>query len=142
MREMARVVVPGGAVAVQTYAGLDDQPGYGPFVDTVVEHAGQDARRLLNTYWSKGDAGELTGLVNAAGMSVASTRSVLGTVAFPSVDALVHTEIQATPLAERITETAYRAIGEAARQVLAAFTTSSGALELPIRARFVSARKP
>jgi ubiquinone/menaquinone biosynthesis C-methylase UbiE len=142
VREMARVVVPGGAVALQTYAGLEDQPGYGPFVDTVVHHAGQDARRLLDTYWSEGDVDELQGLLGAAGLSVTTTRTILGAVTFPSVEALVHTEIQATPLAERITGTAYRAIGEDARQVLAPFTTASGALELPIRARFVSARKP
>jgi ubiquinone/menaquinone biosynthesis C-methylase UbiE len=142
VREMARVVMPGGAVALQTYAGLDDQPGYGPFVDTVVDHAGQDARRLLSTYWSKGDVDELQGLIRVAGMSVETTRSMLGAATFPSVDALVHTEIQATPLAERITYTAYRAIGDDARRVLAPFTTATGALELPIRAHFVSARKP
>lgn len=140
VREMARVVVPGGTVALQTYAGLEDQPGYGPFIETIVHHAGQDARRLLNTYWSKGDLDELHRLVGAAGMSVTTTRSILGAVTFPSVEALVHTEIQATPLAERITDTAYRAIGEDAQQVLAPFTTPSGGLDLPIQARFVSAR--
>ena len=142
VREMARVAVPGGAVALQTYAGLEDQPGYGPFVDTVVQHVGPDARMLLNTYWSKGDLDELQGLLAAAGLSVTTTRSILGAVTFPSVDALVHTEIQATPLAQRIADTAYRAIGEEVRQVLAPFTTTSGALDLPIQARLISARKP
>lgn len=82
---MARVVVPGGAVALQTCAGLEDQPGYGPFVDTVVDQAGQDARRLLNTYWSQGDVDDLQGLVDAAGLSVVTMRSILGAVTFPSV---------------------------------------------------------
>jgi SAM-dependent methyltransferase len=133
VREMARVAVPGGAVALQTYAGLEDQPGYGPF---------RGHRMLLNTYWSKGDLDELQGLLAAAGLSVTTTRSILGAVTFPSVDALVHTEIQATPLAQRIADTAYRAIGEEVRQVLAPFTTTSRALDLAIQARLISARKP
>jgi SAM-dependent methyltransferase len=54
-REMARVLRSGGTLALQTYAGLEDQPGYGPFVDTVVRHAGAQARSLLGTYWSQGD---------------------------------------------------------------------------------------
>jgi SAM-dependent methyltransferase len=40
VREMARVVATGGRVALQTYAGLEEQPGYGPFVEAVVRHAG------------------------------------------------------------------------------------------------------
>lgn len=139
LREMARVVAPGGAAAVQTYAGLEDQPGYGPFVDAVVHHAGQDARALLNTYWSMGDLGELERLLGSAGMPVTTTRSILGEVSFPSVDALVETEVSATPLGGRITDASYRAIVEDAGRVLAPFTEDSGALRLPIRARFVSA---
>ena len=52
-----RVLAQGGVVALQTYAGLDEQPAYGPFVSTVVRHAGDGARSLLGTYWSLGDLG-------------------------------------------------------------------------------------
>jgi ubiquinone/menaquinone biosynthesis C-methylase UbiE len=142
VREMARVVTPLGMVAVQTYAGLDEQPGYGPFIDTVVRHAGPDARTVLGTYWSKGDLDTLRALMEGAGLEVQKTRSILGTVTFPSVDALVYTEIQATPLAQQVSETAYRAIGQDARQALAPYLESSGAVRLPIRARIIGARNP
>jgi len=139
--EMARVVTPLGRVAVQTYAGLDEQPGYGPFVDTVVRHAGPGALTLLGTYWSKGDLDELRALMEDAGLEVDRTLRILGAVTFPSVDALVHTEIQATPLVQQVSEAAYRTIGQDARQVLAPYVESSGAVRLPIRARFIGARK-
>jgi SAM-dependent methyltransferase len=142
VREMARVVAAGGRVALQTYAGLDEQPGYGPFVEAVVRHAGPQARALLSTYWSMGDVDELCRLVEDSGLEVKETRSLLGSVKFPSVDALVHTEIQATPLAEQISESAYRAVGEDARNVLARFVESSGAITLPLRARIVGATRP
>jgi SAM-dependent methyltransferase len=139
--EMARVVRTGGYVALQTYAGLDEQPGYGLFVEAVVRHAGPRARTLLGTYWSQGDLVAVSRLLEDSGLEVRQRRSILGTVTFPSVDALVHTEIQATPLAHQIGEAAYQAVGQDARTVLAPFVEFSGAVTLPIRARIVSARK-
>ena len=114
--EMARVVATGGHLALQTYAQLEEQPGYGPLVEAVVRHAGPEARTLLGTYWSMGDVDELCRLVEDSGLEVNETRSLVGSVKFPSVDALVHTEIQATPLAEQIGESAYRAVDEDARR--------------------------
>jgi SAM-dependent methyltransferase len=142
VREMARVVATGGRVALQTYAGLEEQPGYGPFIKAVVRHAGPEARTLLGTYWSMGDVDELCRLMENSGLEVKETRNLLGSVKFPSVDALVHTEIQATPLAEQIGDSAYRAVGEDSRQVLARFVESSGAVTLPVRAWIVSATRP
>ena len=141
-REMARVLRPGGTVALQTYASLGDQPGYGPFVDTVVRHAGAQARRLLGTYWSKGDIEELRELLTASDLEPQPGDTLLGHVTFPSVDALVNTEIQATPLAERINDSVYLAIARDARTALADYVDAQGAVRLPIRAHFITARKP
>ena len=52
--EMARVVRPGGGVAVQTYASLDDQPGFLELDAVVRRIAAADALQLLDTYWSSG----------------------------------------------------------------------------------------
>jgi ubiquinone/menaquinone biosynthesis C-methylase UbiE len=141
VREMSRVLVLGGTVAVQTYAELEEQPGYRPFVDTVVRHAGPDARSLLGTYWSKGRLDELRALFADAGLEVTEARTLLGTVTFPSVDALVQTEIRATPLAERIDEVAYGAISENVRKVLERYADAEGMVRLPIRARFIAGVK-
>lgn len=140
-QEMARVLRIGGTVALQTYAGLDEQPGYGPFVDTVVRHAGAEARSLLGTYWSKGDLAELHELLQGASLSPTHEETVTGRVAFPSVDALMHTEVRATPLAERINDSVYLAIARDAREALGDFIDAQGAVTLPIRACFVAGRK-
>lgn len=140
-REMTRVVRDGGTVALQSYASVQDQPGYGPFVDTVVRHAGGQARELLGTYWSKGELQELRSLLEAAGLQPTPAQSVLGHVTFPSIDALVHTEIRATPLAERIDDAAYRAIARDTRTTLADYVDAQGTVRLPIRALFIAGRK-
>jgi SAM-dependent methyltransferase len=142
VREMARVVRRHGSVALQTYADLRDQPGYRPFVDVVARHVGDEARSLLGTYWSCGELTTLTDLLLGAGLEVVKTRTRLGSVTFPSVDAVVHTEVQATPLASRITESEYLGIIEDTRAALARFIAPSGLVELPIRALFACGRKP
>jgi SAM-dependent methyltransferase len=139
--EMARVLRPGGTLALQTYAGLEDQPGYGPFVQTVVRHAGAEAGDLLGTYWSKGDLTQLRTLLDDAGLAPTTTESLLGRVTFPSVDALLHVEIRATPLTSRIDDHRYLAIARDMRTSLAEFVTSGGEVALPVLARFVAARR-
>lgn len=136
--EMSRVAADGGRVALQTYAGLDEQPAYGPFVDTVCRYAGDDARALMGTYWSCGDVAQLRALLRDAGLEPTAELSVLGEVRFPSVDAFVNTEIQATPLAAHIDERTYLAIARDARSVLAEYSDESGRLALPIRACFIA----
>jgi SAM-dependent methyltransferase len=141
-QEMARVLRPGGMLALQTYAGLADQPGYGPFVEAVVRHAGPEARKLLGTYWSQGDAAQVQSLLTASGLEPSSAQSVLGELAFPSVDAFVQTEIQATPLASSIDDRVYLDIVREARTALAGYVAEKGEVRIPIRARFVAGRKP
>jgi SAM-dependent methyltransferase len=141
VREMARVLTGGGVVALQTYAGLDEQPAYGPFVDTVARIAGDEAHSLMGTYWSQGDLRELGSLLEGAALEPTTADTTLGHVRFPSIDAFVHTEIQATPLASQIDESSYLAILEETRSVLGAHEQSDHSVVLPIRARFIAGRK-
>lgn len=140
--EMARVVARGGTVTLQSYSPVEDQPGYAPFVDIVVRHAGEEARGLLDLYWSAGELAELTAWCEAAGLGDVRTDTRLGTASFPSVEALAETEIRGTPVSALVPETAFDAIVTDCRRGLAEHIDTSGALALPIRATFVSARKP
>lgn len=139
--EMARVVVPGGVVGLQTYAALSQQPAYGPFVELVAGHAGPEARTLLGTYWSQGDLDGLLELTSAAGLSLLESRSSLGEAVFPSAAAVADTEIRATPLAERIPPDTYARIVADTEDLLGGYTDDSGAVRVPIRATLLAARK-
>lgn len=137
--EMARVVTPGGVVALQTYAPLAEQPAYGPFVELVAAHAGPEARILLGTYWSQGDIEGLLRLTSAAGLSLLESRSSLGVASFPSAAAVATTEIQATPLAERISPETLALIVAGTEELLAEYADQSGLVRLPIRATLLAA---
>lgn len=142
IREMSRVATKGGSVAVLVPGNLHDQPAYGPLIDMIARHAGPEARSLLSTYFACGDFDQLVRLFEQAGLGATSTRTEHGTVRFPSVDALVATEVNSTPLGERITADAYEQILANAREVLAPFTTSDGRLEAPFYSYIVAARQP
>jgi SAM-dependent methyltransferase len=140
LREMARVVGPGGTVAIVVPGRLASQPAYGPFVEIAARHAGPEALSLLGAYWACGDVGELRSLFATAGLDVADVRTRLGTARFESIDDLVATEVEGSPLVERISREVYQRIREDARAALARFTTPTGA-EIPLEGHIVVARK-
>jgi SAM-dependent methyltransferase len=140
LREMARVTDLTGTVAVLVPASLDAQPGYGPFVDMAARHAGREARALLTTYFDCGDLDNLTGLFGQAGLHVTDSRTHCGTARFASADALVATEVESTPLGERISAKAYHQIRQGAREVLSPFTAADGSLAVPFEVHVVAAR--
>lgn len=140
LREMARVAAPAGTVAVLVPAGLGAQPAYGPFVDMAARQAGPQARSLLDTYFNCGDLDDLTGLFGRAGLRVTGTETHGGTARFGSVDAFVTTEVESTPLRERISAGVYHRIKQGAREVLAPFTAADGTLAAPFQVHVVRAR--
>ena len=140
LREMARVTAPGGTVAVQVWDRLEAQEGYGPLTDVLLRHGGPEVLDLEHSYWALGDLEQVTGLFEAAGLREVAATTRTGTVRTPTADDLVRTEIEATPLAERLDPAAERAILADAREALRPFTTADGRLELPIRGHLIVAR--
>jgi SAM-dependent methyltransferase len=139
--EMGRVCRSSGAVAVQVYAGLDAQPAYGPWVEMVARHAGPEALSLLSTYWMHGDLAGLRVRFERAGLAVTDVRTVQGIARFDSVEAMVRTEVEATPLVERISDDCYRRILVESHDVLGGFDLD-GHADVPLVAHVVVARMP
>lgn len=142
LQEMARVVTAGGAVAIVVPGALDAQPAFAPFVAMAARHAGPEAISLLSTYFACGDLDQLGGLVESAGLRVRTARTHLGTYRAPSVDAFVTTEVESTPLLQRMSDDVYRRVRGDAHDVLAPFTTSDGGVEAPFECNIVAARRP
>jgi SAM-dependent methyltransferase len=140
LREMARVVTEDGTVAVQVWAALQSQPGYGPFIGVAARHAGPEAIDLLSSYWVLGDLDLVTALFEAAGLEINTIRTRVGTARFDSINELVRTEVESTPLIERISEDVYRSILEDSRAAIESFTSEGGKAEVPIQGHLISAR--
>ena len=141
LAEMGRVAVPGGTVGVLVPAALEAQPAFAPFVAAAARHAGPEALSLLGTYFACGDLEELCALMAATGLDVTVARTHEGRYRAPSVDAFVTTEVESTPLRERISDEVYRRIRTDAHQVLAPFTAAGGEVSAPFSSHLVIARR-
>ena len=142
LREMARVARAGGTVAVQVWDQLEAQDGYGAMYDAFARHLGPEATQLENAYWALGDLDLLGSLFEAAGLEVTATRTRVGTVRFPSPTDAVATEIEATPLAERISKDTYDRLLESATAAMRPFVVDGGRVELPLKGHIVTATRP
>jgi hypothetical protein len=141
LAEMARVAVTAGSVGVAVPSGLEDQPAFAGFVDLAARVAGPEALSLLGTYFACGRAEELAALVEGAGLQVTGSATHVGTYRAPSVDAFVTTEVESTPLVDRISDDVYRRIREGAAEVLTPYTDADGRVAAPFACNVVVARK-
>ena len=89
-----------------------------------------------------GDLDLLGSLFEAAGLEITATRTRVGTVRFGSATDAVATEIEATPLAERISKATYDRLLEAATEAMRPFTVDGGRVELPLKGHLVTATRP
>jgi SAM-dependent methyltransferase len=132
LREMGRVTRPGGAVAVQAFDLREEQPAYGPWIAMVTRHAGKDALRMLGTYWVLGDRDLMRNRCASAGLRVNAVHDYERPAHFPSVEAMVLTEVNATPLADRLSQSELDAIIADSYTVYEPFRTTGEGLTIPL----------
>jgi len=126
LAEMARVTRPGGTVAVLVPAPLASSPGYSRFAEVVARHAGPDAVGLVGAYFALGDLDRLQAMFADAGLEVTGAETRGGHARFPTVDEFVATEVEGSPLIDRIDDATYAAIREGCRTALAPFVGEGG----------------
>jgi SAM-dependent methyltransferase len=142
LREMARVARPGATVGLLVPSRLELQPAFRPLLEMIAGHAGPDARSLLSTYFVCGDQEEMLATVKGAGLAAPDVSTFEGIYGAPTVADAVRTEIDSTPLGERISTEVYGRILADAERVLAPFVQPDGALRAPFSADVVVARRP
>jgi hypothetical protein len=125
---------------VQVWDRVEAQVGYAPFYEVLLRHLGPEAMDLENSYWALGDLDLIAALLEAAGLQITETRTRTGTVRFDSVDQLVKTEVEGTPLIDRISDDVYRKILVDSREALRPFATEGGKLAGPIRGHLITGR--
>jgi ubiquinone/menaquinone biosynthesis C-methylase UbiE len=140
IREMARVADAEGTVAIQVWGRAESQPAYVLFSEVAARHLGPEATSLLGTYWSLGDLDKLAVFFKEAGLEITDTRTRVETATFGSIDELVTTEIEGSPLAGTVSDEDYRGILEDSREALGSFETGNGEAEIPLQGHVITAR--
>jgi hypothetical protein len=80
-------------------------------------------------------------VIESAGLRVTDARTIAGVARFTSPDELVATEVESTPLIDRISDQVYASIRAEARDVLKPYLTAAGTLDAPLVGHVVAARR-
>jgi len=126
LKEMARVARPGGRLAVATWDKLDNSPGYDAMVGLLDRLFGERAANALRAPFVLGEAGDLAALADMAGLDGARVETRDGTVAFPSIEAWVHTDVKGWTLADMIDDEQYATLLATAKRELTPFVRPDG----------------
>jgi SAM-dependent methyltransferase len=94
LREMLRVVRPGGRIAVAVWDRLENTPAYAAEVVLLERMAGQRAADALRAPFALGDPEDLRSVFASAGVAGVEISTQQGTAQFPSVRWMVEADLR------------------------------------------------
>lgn len=141
LREMWRVLQPGGRLAVAVWDRLDNTPGYAAVTALLQRLFGDEVADGIRAPYYLGDAETLLSLFAAAGIPDARLRTMEGTARFPSIESWVHTDVKGWTLADLIDDVQYETLQQEAQWALRQFAREDGTVEFRAPAHIVTALK-
>ena len=141
LKEMWRVLRPGGRVAVAVWDALDHAPGYAAMVELLHRLFGEREADVLGAPYNLGDAELLLSLFTESGMENVQIMAREGTAKFPSIESWVRTDVKGWSLADLIDDAQYATLQRAAQSELKAFVQPNGSVIFPHPALIVTAMK-
>ena len=143
LREMARVLVPGGRVALTVWRSLRHNPTFAALVEAVDRYCGAQATATVRLSFTLGEAPELIGLLAQAGFSAIVARPVAKTLRFASPEAFVLQYGAGSPLAAAVAQLdpqTRAALAAEVRVVVDAYADDRGLL-VPMEAHMMVAQR-
>lgn len=141
LREMHRVLVPGGRVGLLVWGPLEESPGYALLAEALARHIGEAAATIMRAPFVLGDVAQVRALMAEAPFRDVDIRTCAGEVRFPSTDDFVRHQVAGSPLAGPVSQaddTAHSALMSEVRTALHPYAQRDG-LAFPIQAHLVSA---
>jgi ubiquinone/menaquinone biosynthesis C-methylase UbiE len=139
LREMRRVLRPGGRVAAAVWDRLERTPGYAALTELVEKHLGPDAGKPIRDAFALGDVGAVRSLFESAGFASVEVASVDATARFPSLGDWVEAEVRGW-VGGDFGDEAYGALLDEASGVLARYRRPDGSVEFDLPAIVATGR--
>jgi ubiquinone/menaquinone biosynthesis C-methylase UbiE len=143
LREMMRVLAPGGRMAVAVWESLDNSEAYPREVALLERLAGQRAADALRAPFVLGDRAELNTLFEDAGVGSIEIATHRGTARFPSIRTMVEADVRGwlPVMGVVLTEEQIESILSEAEQALSEYVTPVGTVEFDSPAYIVTGMK-
>ena len=138
LREMRRVMKPGGRMHVAVWDSLDHTPGYAAMVNLLHRLFEAPAADALRAPFLLGEPDTLRETFAKAGLTDAQLQTFDVTARFPSLEAWVHTDVRGWTLAGMIDDDEYQTLLDAARNELVGFERSDGSVAFSSPAHLVT----
>ncbi|HJO04267.1 MAG TPA: methyltransferase domain-containing protein [Acidobacteriota bacterium] len=142
IREMVRVLRPGGRLAVAVWDVLDNVPGYASVTELLQRLFGDEAANAMRAPYLLGNRDTLRSVFQRAGIADVDIRTHAGTARFPSIESWVHTDIKGWTLADIINDDQYAQLLGEARSALQRYVIGDGTVAFSQSAHIASAVKP
>ena len=142
LREMRRVLVSGGRLAVSVWRAIQHSPGFAFLAEMLEQHIGPEAATTMRAPFSLPDAEELRTLIARAGFRDVTIHSASKILRFPSPEEFIQRYVSGSPLAGPVaqaSDVARSALLEDMRRGLRRYTHGDG-VAFPIEAHLVAAR--
>ena len=141
LREMWRVLRPGGRLIVAVWDALERTPGYTAMATLLQRLFGESIAAELRAPFVLGDPDELRDVFAAAGISEIELTRIVGKVCFPSIMDWVRIEIKGWTLADKIDDEQFAVLLREAEIEFARFRQADGQVVLDSPAYIVGGRK-
>ncbi len=142
LREMHRVLVPEGRLALMVWRGIGESPGFQALAEILEKNIGPAAATIMRAPFGLSDASELNHLVEAAGFRDVKVDQRVGTIHFPSIERFVSSYIAGSPLAGHVSQAndaAREKLRADSAQALEKYINNHG-LSFPIAAHLLAAK--
>jgi SAM-dependent methyltransferase len=142
IREMWRVLRPGGRLAIAVWDSLENTPGYLAVTRLLARLFGDETAELLRAPYTLGDTQLLETLLLESGVPEPNVLRAPGEARFPSIRSWMHTDVRGWTLSDRLDDRQFEHLVDEAESELAGFVTSDGSVQFDHPALIATARKP
>lgn len=141
--EMARVLKPGGLLAIAVWRSVEHNPAYSDLISLLEQQVGVAAADALRLPFSLGDADAGTAVLKSGGFTDISVEVKTETARFPSARHMVEAELRGwLPLFDIIlSEDKIKNVLVESDKTLGKYTTAGGEAVFPTSAHVYTARK-